>query len=273
MILKTFIKDIIKSKNFGGTLSEKFSAFLTLFRLQIKCKIYKKLNKVYSHRIFGFKFFGYDYNTIKFLFNEVFMTGEYYFEPADKKPLIIDCGSNIGMSVVYFKKLFPESRIITFEANPKAFALLEKNISENKIQNVELNNIALYDKDTEISFFIGDNVGTLLGSVSAERGGSNELKVKACKLSDVLNKYDAIDLIKMDIEGAEENVIADLFESGTISKPKEYIIEYHHNMNNEKSKLAAFLQKFESSGYSYSIRTEYTKLNSFQDILIHFYKK
>jgi FkbM family methyltransferase len=81
----------------------------------------------------------------------------------------------------YFKKLSPDSRIIAFEANPHAFRLLEDNIKINKIRSGEIHNVALYDKEKEVSFFIGDNIGTLLGSIKNERGGDTELKIKGQK--------------------------------------------------------------------------------------------
>ena len=144
---------------------------------------------------------------------------------------------------------------------------------DNNIKNVELHNIALFDKEIKISFYIGDDVGTLVGSIKSERGGANELKIDAQKLSSYLKNIGTVDLIKMDIEGAEENVISDLFDSSIIKNAKEYIIEYHHNMKKEKSKLSTFLQKFETNGFSYNIKSDFKNINSFQDIFIHFYKQ
>jgi FkbM family methyltransferase len=282
-IIKLIKKEIIKlnknlrnSKNFRGTYSEKISTFFTLTRLQIKRKLFKLFNSknvTVNEYFLKYKFSGYDYSTIEFLFNEVFISNEYYFEPSTQEPFIIDCGANIGMSILYFKKLFPSSKIIAFEANPYAFKLLEENMKVNKIKNVELHNIALFDKETEISFYINDDIGTLVGSIKAERGGSNELKIDAQKLSNYLKNIETVDLIKMDVEGAEVNILSDLFDSSTIHKAKEYIIEYHHNMNDDKSILSSFLQKFELNGFSYNIKANFRFINSFQDILIHFYRK
>lgn len=272
MTFKTVLRNGWNSLNFRGTFSEKIVAFVTCTRLQLKSKFFSKSNQIVKEHFLGYQFSAYDYQAVEFLFSEVFMTNEYSFKTSAKEPVIIDCGANIGMSVLYFKKLYPNSKIIAFEANPHAFELLEKNIKDNNIKNVETHNIALFDKQTEISFFIGDNIGTLLGSIKKERGGNSELSVKAEKLSDFLKNIDSVDLIKMDVEGAEVNIISDLFDSKSLSKANEYIIEYHHNMNDEKSNLSSFLQKFEQNGFSYSIKTSFRDLKSFQDILIHFYK-
>lgn len=242
-------------------------------RLQIKIKISKKINTLVSESFGNYKILGYDYVTISYLFNEVFITNEYHFQPSTSEPVIIDCGANIGMSVLYFNKLFPNSKIIAFEANPHAFKLLSDNMTINKVSNVELHNVALCDKEKEVSFFIGENIGTLLGSIKKERGGDTELKIKGQKLSYYLADFETIDLIKMDVEGAEINIIHDLFESSSINKVKEYIIEYHHNMNEDKSMLSSFLEKFELNGFNYNIQGAFSNINTFQDLLIHFYKK
>ena len=56
---------------------------------------------------------------IRYLFNETFVNAQYYFESDNDWPTIIDCGSNIGMSVLFFKRLYPQSKIIAFEPDPK----------------------------------------------------------------------------------------------------------------------------------------------------------
>jgi len=271
-MIRKLIYNLRNSKQYNGTFIEKVSIFFSLTRIQIKSKLFKKKNAVVSESFINYKIFGYNYSTIDYLFNEVFISNEYYFQPQTKEPLIIDCGANIGMSVLYFKKSFPDSKIIAFEANPHAFKLLSYNMKINNILNVEVHNIALFDKETEISFYFGDN-GDLVGSIKKERGGVNELKIKTQKLSYYLKNIETVDLIKMDVEGAELYIISDLFESASINKAKEYILEYHHNMNEDKSILSSFLQKFELNGFNYNIKADFSTINSFQNLLIHFYKK
>lgn len=273
MGIKLFIINFINSKKIKGSFLDKISAFLTLNRLLIKRKLSPSKNTIVQERFFGFKFKGFDYSTIDYLFNEIFILNEYFFTPNTNAPIIIDCGSNIGMSVLYFKRLYPSSNIIAFEANPYAYKLLVENLTINNINDVALHNIALYNCETEISFFIGDNLGTLLGSLNSTRGGCKEIKMNTKKLSDYLKNFESIDLIKMDVEGAEDYIVDDLINSSAINKVKEFIIEYHHNMNGDKSNLSAFLLKFELNGFSYNIKSEYERINTFQDLRIHFYKK
>ncbi len=272
MTIGKIIDLFLISYRFHGKLSEKTSIFLTLVRLQLKQKFRNK-NKIVNERFLNFKIKGYNYSTIEYLVNEIFISNEYYFKTSTLEPFIIDCGANIGMSILYFKNLYPNSKIIAFEPNPYAFKLLEENIKDNRIYNVETHNIALSDKEMQISFYIDDNPGTLVGSINRERGGHNEFKINSQKLSMYLEKIDSVDLIKMDVEGAEVNILSDLYESSTINKVNEYIIEYHHNIKGDKSNLSSFLQKFEACGYNYNLKATFNYVNSFQDILIHFYRK
>jgi hypothetical protein len=59
---------------------------------------------------------------LRWLFGEIFMDASYFFHTDNDRPLIFDCGSNIGMSVLFFKKLYQNARIIAFEPDPATFA-------------------------------------------------------------------------------------------------------------------------------------------------------
>ena len=79
------------------------------------------------------------------------------------------------------------------------------------------------------------------------------------------------DLAKIDVEGAEFQIVDDLKDSKTIQNIDQFIVEYHHNMN-EKAFLSKFLESFESCGFGYNIKTTFFDLRTFQDISISFYK-
>jgi hypothetical protein len=93
-----------KDLTLRGTSSEKISTFFVFISLQIKSRIFRKKNKQVKTSFYNYKFGGYDYSTISYLFSEVFIASEYYFQSATAEPLIIDCGSNIGMSILIFQK-------------------------------------------------------------------------------------------------------------------------------------------------------------------------
>jgi len=162
---------------------------------------------------------------------------------------------------------------MAFEPNPNTFRLLQKNMEANGIRDVELHDIALSDREGEISFFVSSDPGTLLGSTRKDRGGNVELKTKADKLSKYIRDRQRIDLVKIDVEGPELNIVNELAESSALQKAEQYIIEYHHRINNDPSVLSDFLKKFEMNGYDYNLKASFRKPGDFQDVLIPFYKE
>jgi hypothetical protein len=75
---------------------------------------------------------------LRYLFREIFEAGTYLFHTDRPRPLILDCGSNIGVSILVFKKLYPNSRIICFEADPMTFKRLKWNVEQNQLRDVSL---------------------------------------------------------------------------------------------------------------------------------------
>lgn len=271
-IIQKIIDNIFWAIKADSSFFVQLKIFFMLTRLLFKSKLYGQSNKKSYEYFFNYKVVGYSYYSLHFLFKEIFSEKEYYFETDTNNPIIVDCGANIGISLLYFKKLFKDSKVICFEANKHTFDLLNENIKNNNLTNVETHNIALSDTSGEVSFFISENIGTLVGSLDSSRGGDVEIKCKAEKLSKFIKNLDKIHLMKIDVEGAEWLILKDLIETGLINKVDQYIIEYHHRINDEKSKLSEFLIFFEKNGFDYNIKTNYLKKGSFQDILIHFYK-
>jgi FkbM family methyltransferase len=135
-----------------------------------------------------------------------FVERTYAFRAERPDPLIIDCGANIGMSVLYFKSVYPDARVIAYEADPKIFDVLKRNIESNGIRGVELVNKAVGAENGVARFW---SQGGDSGRVAVEADGSKPLiEVPMIRLRDELVGRD-VDLIKMDIEGAEVDVFVD----------------------------------------------------------------
>ena len=109
----------------------------------------------------------------------------------------MDCGSNIGISIMFFKALYPGARVIGFEPDPCSFKVLSDNVLANNLSDVELHNIALSDHDMNIEFFISpDQKGSLQMSKYRERLPGVAITVPGRHLSAFINE--PIDLIKME---------------------------------------------------------------------------
>lgn len=165
-------------------------------------------------RLFGFEVEGSSYKLLLQLFKEMFLTEPYAFEPTTLTPFIIDGGANIGMAVVYFKKHFPQAHILAFEPSPEAFRLLTRNVAANNLQDVELYNVALAPTTGELPFYTETDGATLNGSLLPYAAGVHTVRVPARRLADYLPAATPIDLLKLDVEGAEPGILADLAQAG-----------------------------------------------------------
>ena len=256
---------LVKRSSING-IKEKIRFLLLLNGLFIKSIIWRDTNKVVVANMLSFKVYAYGYKALLFLIKEIFLTNDYKYITQKKDPIIFDCGANIGISVIYFKWLYPNARIVAFEPNLEAFNLLRKNVKENLFENVTIHNCALGIENGEINFYIDDFKGSPVASTNKDRGGGNSKMVKCCRLSDFL--VESVDFLKMDIEGGEKIVIEELLQSDSLTKIKEAVLEYHHMIAHEKSNMGAFLKCFEVRGFDYNISGKYKEIGSFQDLII-----
>ena len=225
----------------------------------------------------GYRIKGFDFRTLQFLFGEVFVRNEYYFDCDAQSPLIVDCGAEIGFTMFFFKYLFPKSTILAFEPDPTSFALLNENIRNNKLSNVIAYNRAVSDK-TGASFFYVDeeNPGNLRMSLIKGRLPKKEIKVSTIRLSRKL-KGRHVDYLKMDIEGYESIVLSDLNIEGTFKDIDQLGIEFHHHIiSGQESSFSSFLKILEKNGYEYQMYASSfssAMKDDFQDIMVWASKK
>lgn len=213
---------------------------------------------------------------IRNLFVEMFIKQPYYFSAKNLSPTIIDCGSHIGLSVAYFKLLYPQAKIICFEPNKYAYNLLSENIKINNLKDVELHNKALMGYDGETDFFINmTNKRDVATSTIKERViNGTKSTVEAITLSHFIN--DTVDYIKIDIEGAELEVLRELQISRKLPLVKQMAIEFHHHITREDDNLSTALKLLEQEGFGYHLEGQFEHPRdpfSFQDIMIFAYNK
>ena len=159
-------------------LKDKFAIFLTYSFLTI-ISIIPLLPKPKTVKIFNFQISGFNFHTLHYLFGEIFVKNEYFFKSNKHKPLILDCGSNIGVSVIYFKFLYPNCHIHAFEPDPETFELLKQNVQKNNLKNVFLHNKAVSNSEKDIDFYISEEKGNLMMSTLRERMSEAKIKVKS----------------------------------------------------------------------------------------------
>jgi FkbM family methyltransferase len=204
----------------------------------------------YDERVLGSKVRAFHYRSLAILFEEIFLDEAYYFKTSARRPLIIDCGANIGLATLYFKTLYPAARVLAFEPDPGTFELLKENVRANRLEGVTEINKALYDAEgsTELHYDPAGS-GSLLMSLYGTLQGSR--RVETVMLSRYIDE--PVDLLKMDIEGAEDAVLRDLSAQGKMALIRQLIVEYHHQLPGKQDGLAEFLGILSRNGFSYEI--------------------
>ena len=205
-------------------------------------------------RFLSYKIYVPDCLSFIFQFKEIFVKQYYLFETNSKVPLIYDCGANIGTSCIFFNKYFPKARIKAFEADTSIAEILKNNLKNNLINNVDVIAKAIWINNDGIQF--GEE-GADSGSIYSN---TNKIKVDSVRLKELLDKEDKIDLLKMDIEGAEVDVIEDCGDS--LKKAENIFIEYHSFINLPQN-LDKILNSLTSNKFRYYIKSDEHKTSPF----------
>jgi FkbM family methyltransferase len=193
------------------------------------------------------------YELIK-TYEELFLEEIYRFETKSTNPLIIDCGANIGLSSIYFKTIYPNATLHAFEPDQVLFNLLKQNIEVNGSKDTHLHQEAVWIEDTTLSF---SNKGSEGSHIDLTNNSEN--KVTAIKLDTFLAQFQHIDFLKMDIEGAEFQVVADCLNG--LKKVDHFFLEYHGKVGQTKE-LYTLLQQVESIGFNVYIKMAADQLSS-----------
>jgi len=176
-------------------------------------------------------------------YKDEFLNGIYQFDAMRSDPLIIDGGSNMGMSILHFKHLYPKARIIAFEPDPSIFQLLSENLTVNNICDVKLVNAGLAAEDGE-TFFTPD------GQAGGQLSNSGNVKVKMERLSGYLGE--TVDFLKLNIEGTELEVLTEVAEAGCLRNVRELVLEYH-GWPKQEQKMGRILNLLDAQGFRFLI--------------------
>lgn len=197
----------------------------------------------------------YNYEEEMYVVGELFIEECYYFTAQKNDPFIIDCGGNIGLSTLYFKKyLYPQAKILVFEPDPCNFSVLQKNVELNKLTNVTICNKALSNKKGQSDFFV-DRKGSTSAHLILKKNThkvislKDKISVECVLLSDYIDK--PVDLLKLDVEGAEGLVLEDLEKNGKMKLIKEMFIEFH---SRSPKTIGSILSILDANNFSYSIK-------------------
>jgi FkbM family methyltransferase len=222
-----------------------------LFPSEVMRLIYKA-GKFPRYTLTDFSFAGATYEVTDFLsvawqLKEIMADEELRFRASSSAPLVYDCGANVGVASIYFKKLYPGARVKAFEPDPAVFACLEKNISRNNVSGVELFRKAVWTANGKLQF---SSEGADGGSIVT--GAGKKIEVESVRLKDLLVMEQSVDFLKIDIEGAEVDVLNDIREE--LHKVKFLFVEYH-SWAGRPQRLDQLCAVLSQNGFRYYIRS------------------
>ena len=137
---------------------------------------------------------------------------------------ILDIGANIGSHSIYWAKERCAKKVYAFEPLNTTYDILTENIKLNSLENIVIpHNFGLYNKETNarILYFWKEN----LGGTSFIPDENGDFKLITL---DSLDIKDKIDLIKIDVEGAEIQTLEGALETINANKPVIVIESFTH---------------------------------------------
>jgi FkbM family methyltransferase len=160
------------------------------------------------------------------VFRSIMVFGQYNINRITSKQVetIVDLGSNIGFSVLHFKSKYPNARIIAVEPEKKNFELLKKNVEP--FGDVHCLNYAVWHTNKNLGIYDSG-----LGEYGYRVVEGNDKQVGSTAtitMNEIIEQFNVqtIDILKIDIEGAEKELFSYNFESW-LPKVRCIVIELH----------------------------------------------
>ena len=197
-------------------------------------------------RCYGYTLRVPDIASFIYQFKDIFVEEYYHFSSNSLSPVIIDCGANIGTSCLYYKSIFPDATVTAFEADPSIAVILKENLEKNSVTGVTVINKAVWIHDKGVEFASDGADG---GSI---HGLAEKVSVPSVRLRDFIIVTGHVDFLKVDIEGAEVDVIADCADS--LKNVDSVYVEYHA-WKGQEQRLDILLSTLTESGFTYYIQS------------------
>ncbi len=158
------------------------------------------------------------------VFRQVFIDKEYNFDTGFIPRFIIDGGGNVGMAALYFANSYPNAKIVSVEPESNNYHMLVNNTES--YGNIHTIQSGIWNKSTYLK--VKDIGLGNWGFIVEECDKEDSETFKALSIPDIMAQYRAeeIDILKLDIEGAEKEVFTSDYDRW-LPKTKILIIELH----------------------------------------------
>lgn len=182
---------------------------------------------------------------------EIFVEEIYRIPSAHAAPAIVDLGANIGLATLWLKRRFPDAQILALEPDPEVYACLEANVRRNGLAGVELLKKAAWNANTMLHFVPDGADGGFAAARLNGKPAARSLAVEAIAIQELLAER-PVDFLKIDIEGAERQVLAAC--RGILPRVRWLFVEYHGRVG-EPAGLGELASIIEAAGFRFHLQT------------------
>lgn len=163
---------------------------------------------------------------IPYIYREIYFEGIYVDIFNQRKDMVVlDVGANIGVVTQYMRDY--AKKAYSLEPSSEHFAALKKNVEFNEWDNVEVFNVAMADRDGEMTLNKLDANRTCHSLVLEYPNGKEKVKTVAFDTFFEQNKIEQIDFCKFDVEGAEDMILRSEGFKNVCEKVKAIEVEFH----------------------------------------------
>ena len=164
-----------------------------------------------------------DYET----FDEIFIANIYNLPLPIQPKTIIDGGANIGLATRFFKMKYPDANVVTIEIDKENLEMVAKNTTG--LAQVEIIKKGLYNK--KAFFKVEDPFGATNSFVIKEVSEQDDFDIESVTIQEIItaNNWESVDILKLDIEGAEKQLFESNYQSW-LPKVQVILIETHDRM-------------------------------------------
>jgi FkbM family methyltransferase len=189
--------------------------------------------------------------------------------------IVVDVGAHIGRyTIIASKRVGANGKVIAIEAHPGNYEMLNHNIKLNGLSNVIPLNYAVYSKESKIKLFLPDEKSnhTIYNTLISSKTKDEEkfIEVNANTLDNLIEQHRIshaeVNWIKIDVEGAELEVLKGAHAILSNSKNTTLLIEVH-NIEDGKNLYKPIIDLMEK--YNFKIEYENTYVSNEKHIILH----
>jgi FkbM family methyltransferase len=179
------------------------------------------------------------------LLKAIFRDGDYAVEPRREPRTIVDLGSNVGLSILYFRLRFPHARIVGVEPDPVAFGVLQRNVG--RLADVVVRHAAVGDREGTTTLWSAP--GATASALERSHAAQEPVEVPLVSLERVLADaaIDGVDILKLVVEGSEFRTLRSLEDLRRLDAITGEVLFVDGDPNRSEDAFRALLSDFDVS--------------------------